>query len=247
MILSGHQPVYLPGIILFNKIALSDSFMFVGHCQFCGGSWQQRNMIASPDGRPIMLSVPTSGHFGASIDETLIQDTISANKWRRKHCASIRLSYSKRPHFHRYFKIIEEIIRSPYKRIGFLNRALIAQCCEWLEIRASLLDSWKFKRPCEVLGTPDQPMIVGHKTDMLIQMCKATGIRSYLSNEGARAYVETPLFEAAGLKHYWQKFEHPVYPQGRPVFIPNLSIIDLLFNVGPAAAEIVRTCGSVIE
>ena len=43
MILSGHQPVYLPGIQLFNKIALSDKFMFVGHCAFEDGSWHNRN------------------------------------------------------------------------------------------------------------------------------------------------------------------------------------------------------------
>jgi len=50
---------------------------------------------------------------------------------------------------------------------------------------------------------------------------------------------------AAGLGHHWQLFEHPVYPQGRTPFMPHLSIIDLLFNVGPDAAEIVRSCGRV--
>ena len=57
MILSGHQPVYLPGIILFSKMALSDQFMYVGHVQFSPKSWQQRNRIAL-NGQEHVLSVP---------------------------------------------------------------------------------------------------------------------------------------------------------------------------------------------
>ena len=45
MILSAHQPVYLPGIILFGKIAISDVFMFLGHVQFSRTSWQTRNRV----------------------------------------------------------------------------------------------------------------------------------------------------------------------------------------------------------
>src|SRR5690348_5767727 len=45
MILSGHQPVYLPSILLFSKIAHSDAFMWVGHCQASPGTWHNRNQI----------------------------------------------------------------------------------------------------------------------------------------------------------------------------------------------------------
>jgi len=57
MLLCGHQPVYLPGIILFNKITLSDAFMFVGHVQYSRKSWQTRNTIRS-ENQSIYLTVP---------------------------------------------------------------------------------------------------------------------------------------------------------------------------------------------
>jgi WbqC-like protein family len=39
----------------------------------------------------------------------------------------------------------------------------------------------------------------------------------------------------------WQDFAHPTYPQaGTAPFIKGLSVLDLLFNCGPRAAEIAR-------
>ncbi|MBL4544831.1 MAG: WbqC family protein [Oceanicaulis sp.] len=43
--MSAHQPVYLPGLILFHKIALSDVFVLLPDVQFQRHSWQQRNRV----------------------------------------------------------------------------------------------------------------------------------------------------------------------------------------------------------
>src|SRR5512141_290320 len=99
-LLSGHQPVYLPGIILFNKIALSDAFMFVGHCQYVKKSWHSRNRIRLGD-RELWLSLPvrTAGAFDQPINETFLLD----GNWKRKHLGSIRQAYGKMPFFDMYF------------------------------------------------------------------------------------------------------------------------------------------------
>ena len=77
-------------------------------------------------------------------------------------------------------------------------------------------------------------------------MCKATGAKEYLSNEGAREYVDEVAMRRAGIRHRWLKFQHPTYDQGRnKEFLPNLSIIDLLFNCGPDSARIVKGAGHV--
>src|SRR5689334_17350626 len=87
LLLSGHQPVYLPGIILLNKIALSDLFMFVGHCQYVKKSWHSRNRIALRK-QELWLAVPvkTAGLFEQVINETYLANEI----WKRKHLGSIR-------------------------------------------------------------------------------------------------------------------------------------------------------------
>ena len=228
MILSGHQPVYLPGIIVFNKIAISDTFMFVGHCQYTQKSWQTRNKIRLSESEH-WLSVPVkkSGRFGQSIDDTEILD----EHWKKKHLGSIRQAYGKRPFFDRYYPELEVLILTGGDRLGRLNTAIIQAIVNWLELSTKIVDSSDFQ-------------IAGNKTEMLISMCEAAGADHYLSNEGSRDYVNEKVMADKGIQHCWQFFEHPVYDQGRP-FVENLSVIDLLFNVGPAANEIVRKCGRI--
>lgn len=227
MILSGHQPVYLPGIILFNKIALSDAFMFVGHCQYSPKSWQTRNYIRGSNG-PQMLSIPVQKSLGQSINET----KFAGDNWRRKHLRAIELAYRRRPFFFEYFPIIEHVCCADWGNLSALNCALITRIMFFLQIKTPVLFS-------------DSLQITGQKTGMLISMCKAACSTEYLSNEGARDYVDEQKMGDAGIKHRWQKFTHPVYDQGHKEFIPNLSIIDLLFNCGPDSGRIVRECGYV--
>ena len=229
MILSGHQPVYLPGIILFNKMALSDVFMYVGHVQFSPKSWQQRNCIAL-NGLTHVLSVPVrkADRFGQAIDEVEILE----DGWRRKHLGSIRQAYGKRPYFTRYFPELEATLSRPHASLGMLNRALIALIRDWLGITTPIVESHDFQG------------IDGAKTEMLMQMCRAVGADHYLSNEGSRVYVDEAAMADAGLQHCWQVFSHPAYPQGR-AFQPDCSAIDLVFNLGPEAGALVRAAGRI--
>lgn len=215
--LSGHQPVYLPGIIFFDKLAKSDGFMFVGHCDYQPKSWQSHNFIRQGDNQ-LMLSVPV--HKADSINATAPME----NGWRRKHLASITHAYGKRPFFDLYFDDLRKLLVG--ETLSDLNCGLIRWIAGVLGITTPILDSRDFQ-------------ITGHKTDMLISMCGATGALGYLSSPGERSYVDQGQMKAAGLSHRFQEFNHPVYDQGRK-FIPNLSVIDLLFNCGPASVDIVR-------
>lgn len=226
MILSGHQPCYLPGIQLFNKIALSDAFMFVGHCQYQAKSWHSHNFI-----RTCELIVPVHSTLGESINETKIADGV----WRRKHVKSIELAYQGFRFFDDYFPRIKEIIECSWHFLGTLSTALIRQILEWLGIRTIIFDSEYYK-------------IAGHKEDMLISMCKAVGADEYLSNEGARAYIDYPAeqkMKEAGITHRWQKFTHPNYGQGSEPNGGRLSVIDLLFRFGPEARAIIEHSGTI--
>ena len=57
MILTAHQPVYLPWLGLFHKIALADQFISFDQVQYLPKDWNNRNKIKTPSGG-IWLSVP---------------------------------------------------------------------------------------------------------------------------------------------------------------------------------------------
>lgn len=229
LVLSGHQPTYLPGILLFNKIALSDVFMFVGHCQYVKKSWHARNRIRLAD-RELWLTIPvkTSGRFDQAINDTFMVNEV----WKRKHLGSIRQAYQKARFFQTYYPELEERLLTHSGSLGDLNIAMISVILRWLDIRTRVVDS----RDYDILGT---------KTDMLISMCRAIGADHYLSNEGSREYVDERRMADAGIQHCWQIFEHPTYPQPG-TFMPNMSVIDLLFHVGPEARQIVVGCGRLM-
>src|SRR5512143_3088231 len=123
--LSAHQPVYLPSVMLMNKIALSDLFVFLSHVQFVGRSWQQRNRIRNGDGA-VFLTVPVvkKGRRFQNIAETEIAND---KDWRRKHLRAIQQAYGKCPYFGLYFPRLEAILSQPWASLCDLNIALTRQ------------------------------------------------------------------------------------------------------------------------
>lgn len=81
-------------------------------------------------------------------------------------------------------------------------------------------------RSSELIG------IVGSSTERLISICKSLKGDSYIAGFGSVNYQEDELFNKAGIKIIKSSFEHPKYIQLGEGFLKNLSIIDLLFNVG---------------
>ncbi|MBI2853643.1 MAG: WbqC family protein [Chloroflexi bacterium] len=67
----------------------------------------------------------------------------------------------------------------------------------------------------------------------------------YLSGPTGRDYLETEKFAHNGIALRFASFQHPVYRQRYPGFEPNMSAIDLLFNLGPQAEEIVKRAAMV--
>jgi hypothetical protein len=55
------------------------------------------------------------------------------------------------------------------------------------------------------------------------------------------SYLNVDFFEKSAIDLEYNEFNHPVYPQQFGGFVPNLSIIDLLFNAGPQCKELFTT------
>jgi hypothetical protein len=62
------------------------------------------------------------------------------------------------------------------------------------------------------------------------------------SGTGSKRYINEERFSLENIKIEWQHFSSPVYPQLWGPFIPDLSIIDLLYNCGEKTLEILQSC-----
>ena len=73
---------------------------------------------------------------------------------------------------------------------------------------------------------------------MLVEICQKLGASTYVAQVAAAKYLNPILFDQAGIKLQFFKSPTLVYPQLWGAFVSNLSILDLLFNCGPRAHNI---------
>src|SRR5579863_4956831 len=116
MILTAHQPVYLPWLGLFHKIALAQQFCIFDIVQYQTKDFNNRNKIKTHAG-PIWLSVPveSNNHLEKLICDIKIVD----NGWNKKHAKSIRHTYMKARYFQDYIDVLDELLLG--RRHAFLT------------------------------------------------------------------------------------------------------------------------------
>ena len=222
MILTAHQPSYLPWLGLFHKISLADEFCFYDDVQFTRKDFISRNLIKSSSG-PILLSVPVtaSEHREKKLNEIQILN----NGWVGKHLKSIQLNYSKAPYFKVYFEELEQILtRHKSGSLAELNIASTKYFMRVLGLETKV-------RISSDLG------LIGNKTQRIIDMCEKLEADKYIFGSLGREYADEYLFRESAITPYFQQYLHPIYPQQHGKFLSNLSVIDLLFNMGPASLQ----------
>ncbi len=69
--------------------------------------------------------------------------------------------------------------------------------------------------------------------ELLIEIIKRTGSDTYLSGTGGKKYMDEELYDANAIRIVYNEVMVPEYPQiNGEGFVPNLSIIDMMFNIG---------------
>ena len=230
MILAAHQLHYLPWLRYFHKIASSNTFVVLDNIQFNKNGWQNRNKIKSPKGI-FLLTVPIFQKFQQLLSEVQIDQK---QPWQRKHGGALGSNYQKAPHFKEHESFFARIYETDWERLNDLNYEMLFYFLKVLGIQTRILRSSELS-------------LKGEATERLVGICKELGARAYLTGSyAAEVYLDRGLFEKEGIELLFQEFECPVYPQLYPEagFIPELSIVDLLFNCGPKSLEILTQAAS---
>ncbi len=219
-IFAVHQPNYLPWLGYFYKMNRCDVFVYLDDVQFPRGrSFANRNRIKTPNGE-VYLNIPikhSHGHHG-KLKYTEIE--FAADNWKAKHLKTLEMNYKRAPHFEEIFARYESALL-PGGNLVEVNIRLIETFADYLEITSQRV------RLSEMSGE------FGQKSDLIAAIGQALGANVYLSGEGARDYNDEELLRQRGIRLAYAAFAHPVYPQLWGEFVPQLSILDVLFNCGP--------------
>ena len=188
-----------------------------------GTTWMSRNRFKNDQGT-LWLTVPVwkKGLGLQRIHEVRICHEF---RWVFKHLASLKSAYAKAPYFADHISFIENTYLARFEKLIELNRAIIDYLLRQLKIDAQI-------KLLSELG------IQSAGNQMLVEICQKLGASTYVAQVAAAKYLNPILFDQAGIKLQFFKSPTLVYPQLWGAFVSNLSILDLLFNCGPRAHNI---------
>jgi len=214
------QSNYIPWKGYFDLIDKVDLFIFGDAVQYTHFDWRNRNRIKTPNGLQ-WLTVPV----GSNIDRRIFEVEIKDGSWQKKHWNMIKANYSKAPYFKQYSAFFEEIyLHGSWTNLSSLNQTLIRRISkELLGSKTEFIDSR------EING-------YGGKQDGIMEMLRTVGADYYLSGPLARNYISEEEFAKRNIElAYIDYGRYPEYPQFYPPFTHQVTILDLLFQVGPSA------------
>jgi WbqC-like protein len=216
------QPSYLPWLGYFDQMRKADIFVWYDDVQFDKNGWRNRNRIKSPKG-PLWLTVPVH-HKGRALQRISAVEIDNRQPWRRKHLRSLEQLYTRAPFAATLLPRLAENLNRPWRFLVDLDIA----STEWIA------DEFAIATP---RYRASQVPVTGDRSGRLIELCRHFQATRYLSGDSARDYLEVSRFEAAGIEVIWHSYQHPRYPQLHGDFVPYLSALDLLLNVGPSARK----------
>jgi hypothetical protein len=210
------QPRFFPGLHYLHRMMIADIFVILDTVQFTPRHEENRTKLKTPQG-PQWLTVPMR-QFSR---EQPIRDTHLDNNqpWQDKAIKMLNNLYSRTPNYKTYAPEIISLLEAPYKTLTQLDRASWEPALRLLGIT------------CEFVYASDLPMS-GRGPQLLLDICKYLEANIYLSGAFGREYLNRADFAAAGVEVRFHEYNYPVYPQRFGDFVPFLSYLDMLFNIG---------------
>lgn len=215
MIVSIHQPDYIPYLGYFYKIYQSEIFVFLDDVQFSNDNMHHWNRIKTPQGE-CRLKIPVEHSFGDNINQTRTKDEL---KWKEKHLKTIEMNYKKTEYFEEIYPEYQELLLKAYPNLSEINIVINQFICKGLGINT------KFVRSSDLI-------IDSAKEDRVIDICLAIGGTTYISGIGAKAYQVDEHFQNKGIDLRYTDYKPFIYNQRWGEFLPNLSVLDYIFNCG---------------
>ena len=217
MIISAHQPAYLPWFGYIHKILISDKFILLDEVQFEKNSFINRNYIMSKNG-PILLTVPLK--LKDHLQKRIVDIEISGHiKWQKKHFNSIYLNYKKSSYFKNHISFFEELYEKEWTYINELNNEILLYILKCLNIRTQIIKMSELS-------------IEGKKNELIINCCKSLGAKKFIFGENGKEYADLKSAKKNKINYLFQIFDSEnCYSYRKMKPDKNLSILDPLFNL----------------
>ena len=216
------QPAFMPWQGFFELIYKSDVFIILDDFQFSVQSYHQRNRLFVNKGQFDWYSVPIrkSVSFKSPLNQTEINEM---THWRIKMWKRIQQNYNKALYYTDIAHQIEKWILTTEGSLATLNTAFITLVCNLLGL-------------CREFRFSSQYLSGARRSQRVTELLRWVGAHRYYCARGSFGYMlEDAIFPVYDIEVLFQEFKINAYSQvgATDNFVPYLSVLDALLNVGP--------------
>lgn len=198
---------YFGPVQWYQKLYRYDTTLIEQHDNYQKQTYRNRCVIATTNGLQTLTVPVVRGETGSGKD-TRVSDH---GNWRHLHWHALLSAYNESPFFEYYADDIRPFFERHYNFLYDFNMEICHKMCELLDFSPDIRLTEEYTRGTTT-GTP---------ADGCGNANALTDFRDIISHKHPQ---EDPDFRP---RRYYQVYER------KHGFIPNLSILDLLFNMGP--------------
>jgi hypothetical protein len=200
IVVSGHQPGFLPYPGVFEKARRSDIFIWCDRFQAVRHQFFNRNELA--DGTPVMVPLDHASWSGPISDCRIGSDP----RWRAKLCKTLTL------HFGNAAASYVDAIERPWEKAVGLNLALIRLLCQDLNVSCEwVMQSHLASGDGNPLrAVSDDAVELEPVSERLARMTAEVGGTVWLSGKSGLGYLNEEPFSERGIRVEY--VDHPALP-----------------------------------
>ena len=227
------QPYLFPYIGYFQLINAVDNFVVYDDVQYIKNGWINRNAVLQSGGNASSAQFTFSvrhDSFEKNINERYYSDAFPIEA--KRFLKTLYYTYHNAPYYADTVELIQEILAYNDRCVSQYNTYSLQKISAQLGIKTKFLQSSTLKIPSELKAQ-----------DRVLWVCNHLGATTYVNSIGGQSLYCKEAFADERLALHFLKVGDISYQQFNSVFVPNLSIIDvMMFNSPQEIGDLLNTC-----
>jgi hypothetical protein len=212
------QPYFFPYLGYFQLIDAVDKFVCFDDVNYIKKGWINRNQILV-DGQPHMFTIPLTGASqNRKINELNLNDY---SKWSFAFLKMVQLNYAKCTQYEVLYPWLEELLNRSFIGIAELNYTTIIEVLKLLGMDFHKVQATSSSYKNQSLSAQER----------ILDICLQEQANKYVNPIGGQELYQKEFFSRRKVELSFLKSNSITYPQKSDIFVPYMSILDVLFNV----------------